>query len=513
MRRLRKAATLALLALGTLTWPLTAGARHLPAASTYETKNLHAIGHSFRPNTPNLPNQTFTANSDLAFWGTLAFQGHYDGFRILDIADPANPIQISRTECFGNQGDIVVWDNVLVRSWNSPATGTGSSQLSCDGQPVPVGFEGLHIFDISNPRDPVLVGEVELSARPLAARDRQNGTIGCGSHTATGVPDLVLNRLLIYNQTSGGPCPFISIIEVPLVNPGGARWLRNEPLADADACHDSAVILGDAMMLACASHDHTNVYSLSPLRGGSLEDPAFLYTITEPGVCNVPNDPLCNGNWHSAGFTWDGKVIILGWEPGGGAAPECEATDPPAKKSAFFYQAETGEKLGQWTLPRPQTAQENCTIHNYNVVPTHTGYFLVSGNYQSGLSVVDFTDPANAREIAYADPAPLSPPQLGGDWSTYFYNSFIYESDITRGLLVWEPEGRKTFRAQQREECNQLPGRQKDRCLREMRRDFKALTMAFDTAVRLDHLNPQTQEFTLDRDDDDDDDDGDDDDD
>jgi hypothetical protein len=54
-------------------------------------------------------------------------------------------------------------------------------------------------------------------------------------------------------------------------------------------------------------------------------------------------------------------------------------------------------------------------------VPTGRRYVLVSGNYQSGISVVDFSDPANAREIAYADPAPLSETQLilGGDWSTY----------------------------------------------------------------------------------------------
>ena len=44
-----------------------------------------------------------------------------------------------------------------------------------------------------------------------------------------------------------------------------------------------------------------------------------------------------------------------------------------------------------------------------------------------------FTDPAAATEIAYADPAPLVPTQLGGDWSTYWYNGLIYESDITRG--------------------------------------------------------------------------------
>jgi hypothetical protein len=25
----------------------------------------------------------------------------------------------------------------------------------------------------------------------------------------------------------------------------------------------------------------------------------------------------------------------------------------------------------------------------------------------------------------------------GGDWSTYWYDGFIYESDITRGLTIW----------------------------------------------------------------------------
>jgi hypothetical protein len=75
-------------------------------------------------------------------------------------------------------------------------------------------------------------------------------------------------------------------------------------------------------------------------------------------------------------------------------------------------------------VERHQSATENCTIHNYNVVPTDKGYVLVSGNYQMGIAVIDFTDPANAREIAYADPAPLSEESLvtGGDWSTYWYN-------------------------------------------------------------------------------------------
>jgi len=279
---------------------------------------------------------------------------------------------------------------------------------------------------------------------------------------------------LIYNATSGGNaalpeglqnCDWLDILEVPLSNPAGAKWIHREPLEGRNAAHDNGVILGDANLLAVASGHMSNVFDIgaNAFPGGSKADPVPLFTIEEPGVCNT-GGPLCNGNWHSAAFSPDGKVIILGWEPGGGAAPECEASDPPVKKSWFFYDATNGgAKLGQFVLPRPQTAAENCTIHNYNVVPTDRRYLLVGGNYQAGLSVVDFTNPAAARELAFADPAPLVPTQLGGDWSTYWYNNRIYESDITRGLLIWNLSGK-----------------------------WEA------GAKKLPYLNPQTLEFTLD---------------
>jgi hypothetical protein len=440
--------------------PAGAQQRTPPPVDSYTfTNNLHPQGYSPQGNTPNLPGLTFTANSDLAFWGNLAFQGHYEGFRIINIASPANPREISFTECVGNQGDVVVYEDILVRAWNSPATGTGTAQLSCDGEPVPAGFEGVHIFDISNLEDPVLVGSVEISERAGA------DAVGCGSHTITGVPDLENNTLVIYNQ-SAGTCATeaFHVFEIPLDDPANPTTPQEIELHEAMGCHDSGVILGDANLLACAAHEHTNVFDIgdNQFPGGSLTEPVFLYTVSEPGVCNEPGNPLCNGNWHSAGFTWDGEVLILGWEPGGGSLPECEATDPDAKKSWFFYDAQTGEKLGQFVLPRPQGSTENCTIHNYNVVPTDKRYLLVGGNYQAGISVVDFTDPANAEEVAFADPAPLVPTQLGGDWSTYYYNGRIYESDITRGLLIWNLSGK------------------------------------WDAGARkLPYLNPQTQEFTL----------------
>jgi hypothetical protein len=567
----------------------------IPAISTFAySQNMHPLGYS--PRVVPLANATPGAgvfNSDLAFWGKTAYQGTYEGFRIIDVTEPDNPVEINNfTGCVqgtttGNQGDVIIWGNILVRSWNSPAPAGGRF---CGNLFTPAGQEGLHVFDVSDPANPVGMAFVPTP---------------CGSHTATGVPDLANNRLLVYNNPSSGAvgCRGLDIVEVPLNNPAAASYLRFEPsgdprpaqpnlvtidapspaagtylasgaafgpppslagtagsvvlvndgsalptegcnpllgfpagavalldrgtcsfvqkVANAQAagaiavivvnnvagppttmggtdptitipsvmvsqtdgaviksglpatgrvsaaplpeipdrsCHDTGVILGDALKVSCAGGDGFTVWSLDPADGGSLEDPAIQYSKIIPGV----------SIGHSAGFTWDGEVLIFGHEPGGGGAAECQATSSVVNRTLFFFDADTGTLLGTILHPRPQTALENCTWHNYNVVPSDKRYVLVAAGYQSGVSVVNFTNPAAAFEVGYADPDPLINPdnpaaiELGGDWSTYWYDGRIYESDITRGLIIWE---------------------------------LRDSTVA--GAKKLGHLNPQTQEFTI----------------
>jgi hypothetical protein len=506
VRKLGLLLVCAAVVVGILLVPTTASAvppSVAQATSTFEfTKNMHPLGFSANPvpidNT--VPGQG-VFNSDLAFWGTTAVQGTYSGFRLIDISEPDNPEQIidwteceSPTNTVGNQGDVIVWGDLIFRSWNSgtpaPRDANGNTIPVTDparfttpgahcgdwpmfrepaAPPLPErGQEGVHIIDISDPVNPDVIGFIDTP---------------CGSHTETLVPDLENDRLLIYsnssaNTTFGDPAPGeippncrgIDIIEVPLDDPDSASYLRFEPAGDPDediehrhSCHDTGVIQGDANLVACSGAggpgNGASVYTTDPALGGSKEDPKWLYHKVTGGIALG----------HSAAFTWDGEVAIIGHEPGGGGAAECEATDDPLRRTFFFIDAQTGDSLGQFTIPRPQTNVENCTTHNYNVVPTNKGYVMVSGNYQSGISVIDFTDPANAKEIAYADPAPLidpNPPvglELGGDWSTYWYNGHIYESDITRGLIVWNLSDK-----------------------------------AVAGARKLGHLNPQTQEFTID---------------
>jgi hypothetical protein len=82
----------------------------------------------------------------------------------------------------------------------------GTSLNSNDLSIVGVTLPRLDEFLLS---DPELVGDVELSSRPGP------DAFGCGSHTATAVPDLENNRLPLYNATSGGPFPFVSPMMLP----------------------------------------------------------------------------------------------------------------------------------------------------------------------------------------------------------------------------------------------------------------------------------------------------------
>jgi len=429
-----RVAVATVLTMGGLAVAAPASAAPPAAFSTFTyTANMHPMGFSER---------TGTITSDLAFWGKLAVQGNFVGFRLIDITEPDNPVQVlDYRDCAGNQGDVLIWANLLIRSWNSPAP-AGST---CDGQPVPTGFEGLHVFSIANRADPQLLASVNMSATTVP-------TPGCGSHTATLVPDVANGNLYVYNSASSAACPGIDIVKIPLANPTGATFLHRVPTGRS--CHDTGVILGSAMLAACAGGNGFTVLSIGGAGGGTIENPVELYSRTVDGVTIG----------HSAAFTWDGRVLVFGHEPGGGVQARCQATSSLTDRTLFFFNARTGAQLGTIVHPRPQTATENCTWHNYNVVPLRGRYVLVSGNYQSGISVVDFTNPAAAKEIAYADPAPLDPNALtlGGDWSSYWYNGRIYESDITRGLLIWE---------------------------------LSAPAVA--GARKLPHLNPQTSEFTL----------------
>ena len=118
-------------------------------------------------------------------------------------------------------------------------------------------------------------------------------------------------------------------------------------------------------------------------------------------------------------------------EWGGGNFARCRATDQLSWGADAIYEI-VDRKLvfrSYYKLPVAQTLGENCVSHVGNLIPVPGRNIMVQAWYQGGMSLVDFTDLRNPKEIGFFDRGPINgPTQLtgGGFWSTYWHNGRIY---------------------------------------------------------------------------------------
>lgn len=190
-------------------------------------------------------------------------------------------------------------------------------------------------------------------------------------------------------------------------------------------------------------HDIT-VYSAIGLAAGACSGNGILLDIKDPvhpKRVDAVNDPNYS-YWHSASFSNDGTKVVFTDEWGGGLGARCRPNDPNKWGADALFQLKD-DKLSfasYYKLPAAQGDTENCVAHNGSLVPVPGRDIEVQAWYQGGISIVDFTDIAHPFEIAYFDRGPIDPNMLvlGGDWSAYWYNGYIYGSEIARGLDVFE---------------------------------------------------------------------------
>lgn len=480
MRRMQRAS----LVLGTVAALVLTGLTGASADPSDDGEG-HGQSHSGAPELPPSPpsmsgmplvgnsDKDGTTNSDLAFYGNYAFSGNYDGFRIIDISSPEQPTVLSDYVCRGAQGDVSV-AKLGKRLMLFLSVDRAQTKPSCDGTregssaDTPLvaegvrnyasfGFEGIRVFDVTNPRRPQYV-----TAVPTA----------CGSHTHTLVPDQRGQRALLYvssyplgsgvtaqaDATAAGglrcasPHQKISIVEVTARAPQRAHVLREEPLssdsrtyADAVAgnpqagafiaCHDITVFMATRTALGACAGD-AQIWDISDPENPSASDGERHTHIKRPGSGGASNEQSREDEWefvHNAIATYDGRFMAFADETGGGGTAECDGSAEERggqSENGFYYfyrMVRPGDPapplLSRYMIPRPQGA-EICVMHNGNVVPTDEGYYLVAAAYQGGDSVVDFTDPRNPREVAHADRADAI--GQADSWSTYFYNDYAY---------------------------------------------------------------------------------------
>jgi hypothetical protein len=397
-------------------------------------------------------------NSDLAISGDTAVVGSFNGFQIYDISDPASPEAVTAVVCPGGQGDPTIFGDLLFISVEE-----SRARVDCGGNPqVGERFQGVRIFDISDLTNPVQVAAVQ------ACR---------GSHTHTVVtdPNDPANIYVYVSGTAGVRPPAtmpgcnnnppdgenpsrwrIDIIKVPLAAPQDAAIVNNSYLftdpvtgaidglqnAPPTPLHPSGTPWGPTP-ITDACHDITAFPEVG-LAAGACEGNGILIDISDP-VNPVRLDAVADPNyayWHSATLNNDGTKVVFTDEWGGGTSPRCRPTDQLSWGANAIFDIVGGEMQfrSYYKMPAPQTNQENCVAHNGTLVPVPGRDIMSQGWYQGGLSVFDFTDSANPREIAFFDRGPVSGAGLvfGGFWTAYWYNGHLYGTELARGIDVFE---------------------------------------------------------------------------
>ena len=423
------------------------------------TWNATKIGHAEKApgfSDPANPGSFGFLNSDLALQGDFAFVGSFNGIQIYDVSDPANPTVRTSIVCPGGQGDPSVYGNLLFMSVEETR-----ARVDCGTNPsVGTRFQGVRVFDISNIDAPVQVAAVQTcrgSHTHTLVTDPDDpdniyvyvsGTAGvrpastmagCVNAPATD-PDHVAWRIEVIKVPLAAPQNAAIVNEVRLFtdpNTGAINGLQNAPQTPQ---HPSGMNWGPTP-ITDACHDIT-AYPEIGLAAGACEGNGLLIDISDaanPKRLDAVADPNF-AYWHSATFNNDGTKVVFTDEWGGGTSARCRATDQLNWGANAVFDIVGGKMQfrSYYKLPVAQTNQENCVAHNGTIVPVRGKDIMVQGWYQGGMSVFDFSDSANPKEIAYFDRGPVSGASLvfGGFWTSYYYNGLIYGTDLARGIDV-----------------------------------------------------------------------------
>ncbi|HTQ96072.1 MAG TPA: hypothetical protein VMH89_04665, partial [Candidatus Acidoferrum sp.] len=414
------------------------------------------------------------ANSDLAFQGNHLFQGNFYGMNIYDISDPANTKLVTSMVCPGGQGDVSVYKNLMFMSVEMP-----NGRLDCGSQgfppnpPPPPGeekkphlpaaqkdrFRGVRIFDISDIRNPKQVAAVQTCRGShthtlvLDPNDKENVYIyvsgtsfvrqpqelaGCSGEKPDKDPNTALFRIDVIKVPMAAPQD-AKIVSNPRVfidartgainglNNGGTHGKKGmEKPEDTNQCHD------------------ITVYSAIGLAAGACSGNGIILDVKDPvnpKRVDAVNDPNYS-YWHSASFSNDGSKVVFTDEWGGGLGARCRANDPNkwGADAIFHLKDDKLTFASYYKMPAAQGDTENCVAHNGSLIPVPGRDIEVQAWYQGGLSIMDFTDSAHPTEIGYFDRGALDKEKriLGGFWSVYWYNGYIYGSEIARGVDVFK---------------------------------------------------------------------------
>src|SRR5712664_82348 len=394
------------------------------------------------------------------------------GIRIFDISDIANPKYIANVQtCRGSHTHTVVLDpndaaNVYVyvsgsAPVRSPTEMAGCVKASPDSNPASALFQ-IEVIKVplAAPQQAAIVSSPRifdsLTAPPQHGEAPED--IAAAAHAAA--------EARAHGGFTASAFGLEHVLGPQLVNPWLDSIMKARGGTGAPTAADSATLRAAVQGLVDAyvganqpatagprpgpnqCHDIT-VYPAVGLAGGACGGYGLLLDIRDaahPRRIGAVADSNFS-YWHSATFNNDGSKLLFSDEWGGGGQPKCRATDRKewGADAIFTIVNDTMRFQSYYKMSAPQTPFENCVAHNGSLIPIPGRDIMVQAWYQGGISVFDWTDAAHPKEIAYFDRGPMDATKMvgAGSWSAYWYNGYIYSSEIARGLDVFalQPSG------------------------------------------------------------------------
>jgi hypothetical protein len=359
---------------------------------------------------------------------------------VYDVSRPHKPQVVTQVVCPGSQNDVSVWKNLLVLSVDSSRS---DDSCSSTGQSATIkeSWEGIRVFDITNPATPEYVAAVETD---------------CGSHTHTLAPSKDGNDLYVYASSYFPSATFpdcqpphdkISVVKVPVASPADSALVA-EPVLFPDGGNPT----GNYSRETSGCHDIT-AYPSKDIAAGACMGDGILLDISDrenPVVTEQVRDTENFAFWHSATFNHDATKVVFTDELGGGGAATCDEETGPTRGANGIYDLSRNRQLtfrSYYKIPRHQFDTENCVAHNGSLIPVKGRDVMVQSWYMGGTSFWEFTDSGNPREIGYFERGPAPTGGGGGTWSSYYYNGHVYSSDLGQGFDVMRITDRSLAKA------------------------------------------------------------------
>jgi hypothetical protein len=432
---------------------------------------------------------------DYAFAGTMG-----GGFRIFDVTDPTQPVQVGGYVDPGWENDVQVRGNVVVATFDG-VDGEDSSGSTCLKTRYPDSQgQGVDIYrlDFNAATGQFQVALATCVADPPGGA--HNSTLSpdgawlaisnCCSDWAIDVVDLrkistgkatLRYRLIDENTADTARCPTGAAFKcVVMKRPNGSSasglWRPHDVFFSKD--RDTIYV---------AAINSTWIVDIHDVLSGKVNTIAVIPNNIEPGGAgNVHNVTIS----HQADTTADGKILIISDERGGGLTETgCntgaggvigglhffalkELSGVPQSKGAS---PANPKKLGDYFTPNPLMSSDPlqpfldvaprveraCTIHvfrpggNGSASPgaIQGGYGGVSGlgpreltsaHYGAGTWHIDISGPASSTDGVAEDPKTTWGNTLGwivmpgaDTWASKEYKGHIYATDMVRGLDVF----------------------------------------------------------------------------